>query len=297
MKTRYLILILITACVAYASLYSAYGGKPHWEKQVARSACHEYLWCDAVKDKRFERLTEYPGKTEIVCPKQNSRTVVLMLIGQSNAGNHQEHMIKSDYGDKLVNYANGKCYVAASPLIGATGRKGESWTLLGQKLISSGFADRVILMPAAVGGSTVGRWAAGGDLNSILHDVIDGRYKITYILWHQGESDLIEGTSEQDYRESFLSLVYSIRGAGSNAPIFISIASFCGHHVKNNPIAMVQASIPDVKNKIYAGVNTDKLMLPEDRFDGCHFGYSGQEKFASSWVEILKNSHTVQHGG
>ena len=287
----------MAACVAYASLFSAYGENPHWERQVARSACHEYFWCDAVKDKRFERLTEYPGKVEISCPEQSSRTVVLLLIGQSNAGNHQQGMHFSDYGDKVVNYANSKCYIASSPLLGASGIDGESWTLLGNKMIAAGLADRVILIPAAIGGSTVGRWSAGGDLNHVLYDAIDGHYVITYILWHQGESDWIGGTSEKNYRDKFMSLIYSIRGAGSNAPIFVSVASVYGRRERHNPITMAQNSLPSVKNKIYFGVNTDELILSDDRFDGCHFNASGQEKFANAWVDILENSHSIKNGG
>ena len=67
---------------------------------------------------------------------------------------------------------NGRCYRAASPLLGADDQKGEPWTLLGNKLVQSGFYRTVILIPAAVGGSSVRRWAKGGDLNAMLVAVI-----------------------------------------------------------------------------------------------------------------------------
>ena len=51
---------------------------------------------------------------------------------------------------------------------GPTARWGETWTLLGTKLIQSGLYRAVVLIPAAVGGSSVHRWADGGDLNATM---------------------------------------------------------------------------------------------------------------------------------
>ena len=136
--------------------------------------------------------TKITGKTEVPCPQQTDKTVVLLIIGQSNAGNHAEHKFTSTYKSQIVNYFNGKCFVAASPLVGSSGLGGESWTLLGNLLVAAGAAENVVLVPAAVGGSFISSWRADGNLNRMLVDrlgEVKRKYSITQILWHQGESD------------------------------------------------------------------------------------------------------------
>jgi Carbohydrate esterase, sialic acid-specific acetylesterase len=114
-----------------------------------------------VRTDRFGRLLSYPGKIEITCPIQDEKTAVLLLVGQSNAANYQGQRHQS-VDDRVVNFLDGRCYRAASPLLGADGQKGETGTLLGNKLVQSRLYRTVILIPAAVGGSSVRRWAEGG---------------------------------------------------------------------------------------------------------------------------------------
>ena len=109
---------------------------------------------------QFGRLLSYPGKIEITCPIQDAKTAVLLLVGHSNAANYHGQRHQSA-DDRVVNFVDGRCYRAASPLLGADGQRGETWTLLGNKLVQSGLYHTVILIPAAVGGSSVRRWAAG----------------------------------------------------------------------------------------------------------------------------------------
>lgn len=242
----------------------------------------------------YLRLLSHPDKQEIPCPQQTPRTKVLLLIGQSNAGNHAEQDFQTQYGEKVVNWSGNHCYLAASPLLGSTGRGGESWTLLGNLLVESGLADQVLLVPAAVSGTGIARWQAGGNLNRMLLNLLAGlrpRYRITQVLWHQGEADANLKTSQADYRKMFLSLAQSLRQAGVKAPIFVSVASICGQDPAwhpDNPVVVAQQSLPDPLRQIYAGVNTDQLLLPQDRMDGCHFSRTGQEKFARAWLERLR---------
>jgi hypothetical protein len=203
-------------------------------------------------------------------------------------------MHRSTHGAAVVNFFDGRCYVAASPLLGTTSVEGESWTLLGNKLIERSAFDTVILVPAAIGGSSIVRWQQGADLNTMLLGVLAGlkssSYTPTHILWHQGESNFVEGTSAQDYTRMFQSLLTSIRQQGVHAPIFVSVATRCAPPppwVADNPVSRAQRALPDAHQQIFAGVNTDSLITTADRRDGCHFGASGQEKFADAWNTIL----------
>ena len=238
------------------------------------------------------RLSSYPGKKAVACPAQDARTAVLLLIGQSNTANLAAKKHASAYGARVLNFFDGKCYVARSPLLGTTGTAGESWTLLGNKLLAAGLYRNVVLIPAGINGSPVIRWQRGGDLNAMLMDVIAGarpRYRITHVLWHQGEVDFIIRTSEDDYKRMFGSLLASLREQGVDAPVFISVATRCAPDwVADNPVSRAQKALPSRQLKLFAGVNTDQLVAIDDRHDTCHFGAGGQEKFARAWRDIIK---------
>jgi Carbohydrate esterase, sialic acid-specific acetylesterase len=243
-----------------------------------------------VRTDKFGRLLSYPGKIEITCPIQDEKTAVLLLVGQSNAANYQGQRHQS-VDDRVVNFSDGRCYRAASPLLGADGQEGETWTLLGNKLVQSGLYRTVILIPAAVGGSSVRRWAEGGDLNAMLVAVIrevKERYTITAVLLDQGATDFALGTSENRYRSDLKSMIDTVRAQGVHAPFFITRCSVGGRDwAEDNPIARAQASLADSRDAVFDGPNTDRDITALDRYDGYHFGASGQEKFVGAWIRLL----------
>jgi hypothetical protein len=245
---------------------------------------------------QFGRLLSYPGKIEITCPIQDEKTAVLLLVGQSNAANYQGQRHQSA-DDRVVNFADGLCYRAASPLLGADGQRGEPWTLLGNKLVQSGLYHTVILIPAAVGGSSVRRWAAGGDLNAMLMAVISAvkaRYTINAVLLDQGTTDFVERMPEGEYRSDLKSMIDSVRAQGVHAPFFIT-RSTAGppDWTEDNPIARAQATLADSRNAVFDGPNTDRDVTPLDRYDGYHFGASGQEKFTGAWMRLLQEREAM----
>jgi len=92
----------------------------------------------------------------------------------------------------VINYHKGKCFLASSPLLGATGKSGEWISLLAQELVSNGTYKSVIVMSLGIGGSPIAAWTEGSPLNKnlILNlKKISATYKITDIIFHQGESD------------------------------------------------------------------------------------------------------------
>jgi hypothetical protein len=233
------------------------------------------------------------NRDPVACPKQTDSTAVLLTAGQSNSANYAESFYRATNGRRVVNFFDGKCYPAASPLLGATGINGESWTLLADKLIDAGVYSEVVLITTGVGGTPIARWQAGGDLNEMLLRVVNSaksHYKITHVLWHQGERDLREETSSSDYASRFSSMVDSLRDQDVSAPVFVSVASKCGQVDSwddRDPVTEAQKKLPDPSKGIYGGPNTNALIQPADRYDDCHFSKSGQQKFASAWLEIL----------
>jgi hypothetical protein len=287
---RFIVLLLGLIVSCGAAFVGFYGGvKRVWPAPQLRLLVATKAQ-SLVRTDEFGRLLSYPGKIEITCPVQDKETAVLLLVGQSNAANYQGQLHQSA-DDRVVNFVNGRCYRAASPLLGADGQKGETWTLLGNKLVQSGLYRTVILIPAVVGGSSVRRWAKGGDLNTMLVAVIGevkARYTITAALLDQGATDFALRTPEDRYRSDLKSLIDTVRAQGVHAPFFITRCSVGGPDwTEDNPVARAQASLADSRNAVFDGPNTDRDITPFDRYDGYHFGASGQEKFAGAWMRLL----------
>ena len=248
---------------------------------------------DPIQGDAFHRLTKYPNKTEVSCPKQTERTMVLLISGQSNSANHGGQRYASQYGDKIINYFDGKCYIAKSPLLGATGLEGDSWTFLGNLLIQQGVADEVILAPTGIAGSGISQWEVGSPYQQMLQSSAQkllSQYRVTHMLWHQGETDYGKHTPQADYEKLFTGIADALRQQGMDAPIYVSQTSQCWMDANwraDNPVTQAQRALVSPEKKIFAGVNSDALMDELDRFDNCHFSGSGQEKFARAWLELL----------
>src|SRR5262245_42600612 len=172
------------------------------------------------------RPTGKVGSESVTCPQQDERTAVILILGQSNAGNHGGQRTKSDYGSRIVNLFDGRCYIAASPLLGSTGTWGEYWTETANLLVRYRRFDSVVLVPAAVSNTTVARWAMHGNLDQMLRHTLDGvataHLSVTHVIWHQGEADAALGTREEEYRSLFLAFVTSLRGLHVEAPVYVS---------------------------------------------------------------------------
>jgi hypothetical protein len=293
---RTIIIILLAAPVAIASyLYGAMSAdRQLWPFPLLhemRAKLYPYRHANGEVEDSYHRLVGYRGKQVTQCPAQNDKTIVLLIIGQSNAANSggQRQLPR----DRVVNYFDGKCYAASSPLLGTTGIEGELWTLLGGKLIATGAYDHVILVPSAMSGSKIVQWQDNAEFNLMLLSVLSGvarHYDITHILWQQGEADVGDLTKEQ-YEQKFMSLVDSIRRMQVNAPIYVAVSTKCEvtdlPWTKNNPIAEALRSLPKPEVGILPGADSDSLVEESDRLDDCHFGASGEEKVASAWARIL----------
>lgn len=248
----------------------------------------------------FGRLAGFPGKAKVPCPRQEAGTAVLLVIGQSNAANHAAYRHASPYPDRAVNYFGGRCYAAASPLLGSTGEKGEFITLLADRMLAAELYERVVVIASSIGGSSVSRWEQDGDLNDMLAGVLAeaGRsYRITQVIWHQGEEDAARSTSAKIYARQFRSLMNTLVRYGVDAPVFLAVTTRCGFEPgwrADNPVAVSQRGLVD-GSRIVLGVDADELLGEGDRrADGCHLSESGQRKVADAYFEAIRR-HLERH--
>jgi Carbohydrate esterase, sialic acid-specific acetylesterase len=242
------------------------------------------------------RLVSYPGKVVVPCPAPGPNTAVILAIGQSNIGNHAEKRAATRYPEAVVNLFDGKCFQAASPLLGATGNEGEFLTLLGDRLVVDGLYRNVVIVASAIGATSIARWQRGGDLNGLLLSVLAGMpavYQVTQVLWVQGEHDFARKRPSEDYTRSFRSLLDTLTEAGVTAPVFLAIASKCDvGWTPDNPTANAQRALIDGR-RVFLGVDGDALFGDEDRrSDKCHFGTGAQLKAADAFARAIAQVRT-----
>jgi hypothetical protein len=241
----------------------------------------------------FGRLMHFPGKTEVDCPAPKPQTAVLLAIGQSNVANHGAATMRSRHPDRVLNYHDGKCYAASSPLLGATGEQGEFVTPLADALVTSGTFETVIIIASGIGNTPISRWQQDGDLNDMLLATLarsKAQYEVTHVIWHQGESDFFNRTSAKVYARSFRSLLSTLEILDIRAPIFIAIATKCGRNpewIRDNPTAIGQRSLIDGE-RIFLGADTDALLTAADREPGgCHLSEAGQRRTATAFARAI----------
>jgi hypothetical protein len=232
-----------------------------------------------------ERVDYSPGV-------QDRRTAIFLTFGQSQAANAHERRHVTMRGVLNFNPFDMQCYRAADPLLGASNQGGSIWTLMGDRLIAEQMFDRVIIIPAAVGGTWLYQWMPGGALHRrlmlILLRLRSAGIAPTAFLWQQGESEgNAEGFPGDMYLKGFGQLVASIRDLGFGAPIYVAKSTMTSGPAPNgeairNAQANAAASIAGVR----MGPDTDVIAV-SDRFDQCHFGAAGQSRAAELWVQAL----------
>jgi Carbohydrate esterase, sialic acid-specific acetylesterase len=224
---------------------------------------------------------------------------VLLIIGQSNGGNHGETRSTAEEAVFNFNPFDGLCYRACDPLLGATGDGGSPWCILGNALITEGFAQSILLCPLSVGGSTVAEWGPGGTYHHRMAYGIarlrQAGFEPSHVLWHQGEADALYGTSADDYVKSFRALMGSLCELDIRAPIYLATASYFavpkGYSANQAIIRRGQQSLIDAEKWILPGPDTD---LIRDRFDGCHMGTAGLREHAQMWHACLRGTGIMQ---
>lgn len=233
---------------------------------------------------REYRYVDVADKREVSCPKQTDKTMIIVAFGQSNAANHLGQRYAGK--ERVVNFFDGKCYAAADPLLGSTGRWGSLWTVLGNRLAAE--SDAVVLITLGVEGSSVKQWRGSHFLRDALKR---SPYRVTHLLWLQGEAD--RDMSAEDYASALREVIATAQGLAPDAGIWVARASLCDGPPSSS-VRRGQSMVLDPALRIYAGPDMDTLNAIEDRYDGCHYSMVGQEKAAEMWFTAIKAASTQQ---
>jgi hypothetical protein len=242
---------------------------------------------DGASFNEYQQLVAYPARRELPRPTISPRTIVAFAFGQSNSANHGGEKYRAA-SDDVLNFWQGRYFLAEDPLLGASGRAGSVWTLTANKLLAAQAADRVILLAAGVAATSVHQWAIGGPLNGMferrLQEAKAAGLTVTHFLWHQGEADnSLPGVAS--YAGAMKQVIALSKSYFPASKFFVAQASRCSRLPPSPELRAVQASLADMPG-VFAGPNTDEISLAE-RYDDCHFSGRGLEAHASGWAAAI----------
>lgn len=161
---------------------------------------------------------------------------------------------------------------------------------LGEELIKSGLADRVIFLPVGVEGSGVEDWQAGGraseKLKLALTKANATNTRFDYVFW-QGNM-VSADVALNEYQQS-ISKVLKLVKLQTNADKFIissSVSCQAGDALKK------AAPRWDPLYNRFSG--PDLQALGDDyRADQCHFNQRGYKKMAQLWVQSISAAEAL----
>jgi peptidoglycan/LPS O-acetylase OafA/YrhL len=221
----------------------------------------------------------------------NESPVVLLVLGQSNAGNHGELRVEehSSSNNGVRIFFRGNCYFANDPLPGATGEGGSIWARLAKDLEHDMPSRHVIVAPLAVGSTSIATWTASGPLRNELDRLVAGLFaqnlRPTAVLWQQGETDRHLGTEVREYGRRFAELVDRLRRQGITAPVFVAQSTYCRGNGLGY-LARAQERLPLMLLGVRKGPDMDSIQ-GNGRIDDCHFTHTGLAMAAQRWREVL----------
>lgn len=234
------------------------------------------------------------NKAEIA---SGDRVMICFTFGQSNAGNYGMGRYTTR-NKEIYNYYKGDLYKAREPLLGPDGGGSSVWTRVADMLIDSGFYKKIIIVPCAIGQTPVKCWAEGDckeKLEATLNYMAGDNLKPTHIFWQQGETDNVDQTTKEQYKESLTKVIQIFRDKQITAPFFTSITSYFPYN-NNNPFGMdagitsaqmeLTRELPNVKQ----GPDTDSLNLAYYRTEAVHFTEKGLDRLAYEWFKKIKGS-------
>ena len=240
---------------------------------------------------RMALIVEPASLAERPCTKPapgEPQPLVLLVLGQSNAGNHGAPGVPA--GEAVELFTGVGCVLSADPLPGATGGGHAIWSRLPLALRNHGVPARVQLVLLAVDASSIDDWTREGSplraaLDRRLAEMAAQRLAPAAVLWQQGEADAARGTALSDYLAAFEALRGQLRAAGVAAPVVMARSSRCRRAdgtVIRDAMRQLAAAHPDLR----LGPDLDTLG-DAYRFDGCHFNAAGLWEAADAWALAL----------
>jgi hypothetical protein len=292
---------LLLGLLLAASLLAA--GAWHWRQRAhAQDSLARHL----------NSLQSPQAGTEVPCASLPAgRPLVLLVLGQSNAGNHGEIAGTAGPVTTVTAHASGQatCHRSWDPLPGGTGGGHSVWARLPSALVQAGLTRPLVLGVLGVDASSIEDWTdASGPLPPRLRALaVQMRAEglaPQWVLWQHGESNARAGTRSEVYAQRLGMLAAQLTDAGVDAPILLAQSTLCRSApsvaIRAAMQQVVQAStapastsasgrvaVPPRLPRFVLGPDTDALSDAQYRRDACHFSTAGLSAAAKQWAQVL----------
>lgn len=243
---------------------------------------------------RLDQRVPFPAIGVRPCPPPGTGRLVILVLGQSNAGNHgAEEQPPPPTSSTWVLISNGReCARVGDPLPGATGRHRSLWTQVAEKMHAIGYTREIVFMPLAVESTSIADWThttspLRAALQHLLADSVSARMRPDLIVWQQGEADARLGTPQDEYARGLEALLSIIRSSGIEAPFVAALSSRCGTAGPSDAIRSAIANVASSHSNVVVGPDTDAIG-GKMRNDECHFTARGLAVAAALWASALR---------
>jgi hypothetical protein len=221
------------------------------------------------------------------------RTLVLVFFGQSLSVNEVPTVRTiTQAKNHQLNILDGLCYRTAEPMLGinvsggtVTDPRGTWMSRLGDNLIAHGVTDRTVLVPAAVGGTTIAQQVddaappyLGNKINTVAMRIRDAGLKPSAIFLGIGESDTSAGTTQAAYAANQAKFIAMCNREMPNTPILIARESYYYGAVSSAVLAAQDAAVNNTT--VFAGENCE-LIPSSGRYDNTHLNEAGADQRAT----------------
>ncbi|WP_172724187.1 sialate O-acetylesterase [Neorhizobium sp. T25_27] len=244
-------------------------------------------------------VLDLTGRVEVPVGTIGNRVAIIVFIGQSlSVNNVPTPYVPANSAIDQLNIYDGKLYQAKDPLLGinvsggpVTEKRGTWMLAMADKLIIDGHFDRVIIVPMAVGNTRADQWASStsapylfNNINVVGLRLRDLGLPCTAIMWGQGESDTIAGTSQAAYTAALNKVIAEFNRAIPGCPFLVAQEAY--YYGKTSPAVLAaQASVVN-GTTVFAGENVE-LIGPSGRYDNTHLNEAGALHRASLAVAAL----------
>ena len=263
---------------------------------VAAAVIYKQSRREAALESRLGQLVPVGTESEMPCTlKTGPRPLVLLALGQSNAGNHGTPGAQTM--DPVIMIAGDKCISARDPLPGATGTGASIWSRLAAQLSREQTGRQVLISLLALESSSIDEWTRPSSaLRQRLVTQLASMKRLglppDYILWQQGEADARDGTTANQYATKLDQLADILSQAGANAPTLLAQSTVC-RTPPNTEIRSALARKVAQGGRRQKGPDTDTLIGPQFRRDGCHLSVAGLDAAAKMWAAELATAEKL----
>lgn len=258
---------------------------------LAGGWAYRFYWPHNEIDTRLLSIVAARPEQRVDCAALvRVKPLVLLALGQSNAGNHGVFAKSEDAPIALM--AGADCLLASDPLAGATGTGGSIWRHLPGALAGDLAGRKVLLSVLAVDATSIDDWTRPGSrLATRLVEHVKALKQLglmpVFVLWQQGEADARLGTSAAEYQQGLTVLATLLDQAGVKAPLVLARSTVC-RSLPNEAIrAAIEQTVATTPGNFILGPDTDRLQGDTYRSDGCHFSQAGLKQAAAQWAAVL----------